>query len=127
MGTPAARPGVKLALDNHYSPPISTQLRGRGCDAVAAIEQGWAAEGDEALLELCHQQHRALVTNNVADFTVIARRWAVEGRQHAGLIFTSDASLPRARDTIGRYVDALQQVFRSNPSDDALSDRVHWL
>ena len=69
---------MKLALDNRYSPRIATQLRERGHDVVAAIEQGWETEGDEALLELCHQQRRALVTNNVADFIIIARRWAAE-------------------------------------------------
>jgi len=118
---------VKLALDHHYSDQIAIQLRRRRCDVVAAIERGWESEDDEPLLVLCSGEGRALLTNNVADFTVIARRWALEGRSHAGLIFTSDASLPRGRNTIGRYVETLSALMRANPGDGAFLDRVHWL
>lgn len=118
---------MKLALDHHYSTSIALKLRERGHDVVAAIERSWEMEDDESLLAICDQDRRALLTNNVADFTTIARRWAVEGRQHSGLMFTSDASMPRNRRTIGRYVTALDKLLRSNPRDDAFTDRVHWL
>jgi hypothetical protein len=68
-----------------------------------------------------------LLTNDVADFTVIARRWGVQGRQHAGLLFSSDASMPRARRTIGRYVTALERVLAAHPGEHDFADRVHWL
>ncbi len=118
---------MKLALDHHYATAIAIQLRERGHDAVAAVEQGWETETDESLLVMCEAQLRALVTNNVGDFTVIARQWAVEGRRHAGLVFTSDASMPRSHRTIGRYVDALDDLLRSHPEDGSFIDRSHWL
>jgi hypothetical protein len=118
---------VKLALDHHYSPVIAERLRERGHDIIAVIEQGWEAEEDESLLVICVREQRALMTNNVADFTIIVRRWAAEGRQHSGLVFTSDASLPRVHDTIGRFVEGLDELMRSNPSDDCFRDRVLWL
>jgi hypothetical protein len=118
---------VRLALDHHYSRLIAVQLRDRGQDVVAAIERAWEAEDDDPLLAICAQEQRALLTNNVADFTVIARRWSAEGRQHAGLVFTSDASMPRGRSTIGRYAEALAALLGANPKDDAFLDRVHWL
>ncbi|MGH2829684.1 MAG: DUF5615 family PIN-like protein [Actinomycetota bacterium] len=118
---------MKLALDHHYSPAIATQLRARGHDVIAVIERGWEAEDDEPLLKLCAQEHRALMTNDVADFTVVARRWAAEGRRHPGLSYTSDASMPRSRATLGRFVEALDELLRSNAGDDAFNDRVHWL
>lgn len=118
---------MKLALDHHYSPKIAEQLRTRGHDTVAAKERGWEQCDDESLLGICTNEGRTLVTNNVADFTVIARRWAIESRSHAGLIFTSDASMPRHRETIGRYVNALDQLHRKHADDDALRDRIHWL
>jgi hypothetical protein len=68
-----------------------------------------------------------LLTNNVADFVVIARRWQTESRAHHGLIFTSDGGLPRIRDTVGLYVDALTVLMRNNRRDDSFVDRVHWL
>lgn len=118
---------MKLALDHHYSTAIAVQLRDRGHDVVAAIERGWETEDDESFLVFCDQEQRALLTNNVADFTLIALRWAAEGRQHCGLIFTSDASLPRGRHTIGRYVSTLHELLCANPQDGAFADRVHWL
>jgi hypothetical protein len=118
---------VRLALDHHYATQIAIVLRDRGHDAVAAIEKGWETEEDEALLGLCEKEERALLTNNVGDFVVIARRWATQGRRHAGLIFTSDASMPRGRDTIGRYVMALDALLIANSSGMAFMDGVHWL
>ncbi|MBW3605836.1 MAG: DUF5615 family PIN-like protein [Actinobacteria bacterium] len=118
---------MKLALDHHYSPTIAEQLRSRGHDVVAAQERGWGQEDDESLLTLCSGEDRALLTNNVGDFSVIARRWAAEGRSHAGLIFTSDASMPRHRDTVGRYVTALDHMHRTHAVDNALRDRIDWL
>lgn len=118
---------MKLALDHHYSPAIAAQLRERGHDVLVVSERGWETTTDELLLELCQEEQRALLTNDVADFAVIARRWAAEGRQHAGLIFTSDTSLPRARSTIGRYVKALEALLRAHPTDDGLEDHIHWL
>lgn len=118
---------MRLALDHHYSPAIARRLRELHHDVVAAVERGWEAEDDEPLLVLCAGEQRALLTNNVADFAVIARRWHAEGRVRSGLVFTSDASLPRHRDTIGRYVEALAALMAANPHDEAFLDRVHWL
>jgi hypothetical protein len=118
---------VKLALDHHYSPLIARELRARGHDVVAAVEVGWETEDDDALLGLCADQQRTLLTNNVADFAVIARQWQTEGRAHGGLVFSSDASRPGTRDTIGRYVEALAALMQENPSDESFLDRIHWL
>lgn len=118
---------MRLALDHHYSTSIATKLRDKGHDVVAVVERGWEAEDDDALLALCQSERRALLTNNVGDFTVIARRWSAEGRTHWGLLFTSDRSMPRSRQTIGRYVRALDRLLRSMGAEDALTDRTHWL
>ena len=127
MGSPAALARVKLALDHHYSPAIAIELRARGHDVCAAIERGWQTEEDEALLEICATEQRVLVTNNVADFAIIARRWAIAGRGHCGLIFTSDASMPRGRQSIGSYVDTVDELLIANHDAAAFTDRTHWL
>jgi hypothetical protein len=118
---------VRLALDHHYSPLIAAAMRERGYDVHAAVELGWQSEADEQLLVLCTGEGRALVSNNVSDFMLIARRWTDEGLVHSGLVFTSDSGWPRRRDTIGRYVDALADFMDAHPADDGLADRVKWL
>jgi len=118
---------VRLALDHHYPSAIAEQLRRKGHDAVTALERGWHAEADDSLLTLCLGEQRALLTNNVVDFMTLARQWATTGQQHAGLIFTSDATLPRTHAMVGRYVRLLDVLCRTNPHVDALHDRVHWL
>lgn len=118
---------MRLALDHHYSALIAVELRGRGHDVLAAVERGWQASTDVELLAACAAESRALLTNNVPDFAVLARLWAAEGRAHHGLVFTSDRSLPRTRDTVGRYVALLDALAREHPSDDALLDRIVWL
>jgi hypothetical protein len=118
---------VKLALDHHYSSRIAVSLRDVGHDAITVSERGWEAETDEDVLALCLGEQRALLTNNVADFAVIVDRWALEGRSHAGLVFTSDKSMPRSSDWIGQYVLALDDLLQSLPGDDASTDQVWWL
>jgi hypothetical protein len=118
---------VRLALDHHYPTAIAEQLRVIGHDADAAVERGWHREPDEALLALCITGQRTLLTNNVGDFMTIVRSWAVRGQQHAGLVFTCDASLPRTHATIGRYVTLLDALFREHPKPEAFVDRIHWL
>jgi predicted nuclease of predicted toxin-antitoxin system len=127
MGAPTAGAAVRLALDHHYSPAIARQLRDLGHDVIAASDAGWERHDDATLLQLCAEQQRALLTDNVADFVVLARRWSIEGRGHLGLIFTSDASMPRSRRTIGRYVQALGELLDQRPDDDALRNQIQWL
>jgi hypothetical protein len=91
------------------------------------VEEGWESEADEDLLAMCVSTGRTLVTNNVNDFMVIARRWAVQGRGHSGLIFSADSSMPRTRENIGGFVRALDGLERANPTDDAFVDRTAWL
>lgn len=118
---------MRLALDNHYSPNIATRLREAGHDVVAVAERGWEREDDESILAICSGEARALMTNDVADFSAIYRRWAADGRSHSGLVFTSDAGMPRGRATTGRFVEALDALLRLHPGADAFRDRVHWL
>jgi predicted nuclease of predicted toxin-antitoxin system len=118
---------VKLTLDHHYPPAIAEQLRSTGHDTVAAVERGWHREPDEGLLALCLTEQRTLLTNNVGDFMTLARNWSVRGQQHAGLVFTSDISLPRTHTMIGRYVKLLDVLLREHLNPDEFADRIHWL
>jgi uncharacterized protein DUF5615 len=78
---------LRLFLDAHISGPrIARALRERGHDVRAADEER-ELDGleDEQLLVLAAEASRVMITFDVKDFTVIARRWAEAGRAHAGL------------------------------------------
>lgn len=94
---------------------------------VAAIETDWHADDDESVLTTCAVEHRVLMTNDVADFMTLTRRWQAEGRPHAGIVFTSDSSRPRSRNHIGRFIDDLHDLMTSAPAEGDWTDRIHWL
>jgi hypothetical protein len=118
---------VRLVLDNHYSAVVATRLRSAGFDVVTAYELQCADFDDEQLLEHCARTGHALVTNNAVDFIPIARMWQTQGRAHAGLVLTSDASFPRHRAAVGSLISALTPLMSSHPAEDALADQVLWL
>ena len=118
---------MRLLLDEHYSNQIARQLRARGHDVVAVSERSWRGEDDEALLEIAVGERRALMTNNVRDFVAIARRWSESGEEHYGLLFTSDASMPRDSRSLGRYVRLLAALLERHPTDAALANQMRWL
>lgn len=118
---------MRLLLDEHFHRRIAQQLRERGHDVTTVPEEGLRGTDDTALLEAATASGRALVTNNVGDFTAIERRWAAEGRSHAGLVYTSDQSVSRGADGIGAMVSRLHRVLTEHAADDALLNRSVWL
>jgi hypothetical protein len=118
---------VKVVLDHHFPLRIAVLLRDLGHDVQAAQELGWQDLDDDALLTLCMGEGYALMTNNVSDCAVLARHWQAEGRAHAGLVFTSDASRPRTREAVGRFVADVAALMAEHPSDAGLLGRVMWL
>lgn len=117
---------MKLLLDEMISPSVAWEMRKLGCD-VEAIKRDrpeLTGRADEDLLSLMAVERRAIVTNDVADFQLLHDRWLSSGREHFGLVFTFDASLPRSNAAIPEWVRALPELLASNPRDDALRNRV---
>jgi predicted nuclease of predicted toxin-antitoxin system len=119
---------VRLLLDEHFSPEIARQLRGRGHDVVAARERAEVRGLTDAdLLALATDETRAVVTENVADFVELHRMSVITRRPHCGIVFTSPRGFPRTRRAIGRIVLALDTLLSASPSTDALADQTWWL
>ena len=78
--------------------------RGHDARAVAALPQ-LAGSPDEVVLEAATLEARCLVTENVRDFSVLARHV-----NHGGLLFVSAARWPRTPAAIKRLADALAQA-----------------
>jgi hypothetical protein len=119
---------VKLLLDEHYSPEIARQLRTRGHDVMAVAERpDLVGLGDDELLAWMAQEQRAIMTNNVKDFMPLASRATVAAEHHFGLLFTSDRSMPRRSDAVGRFVEALDDFLQHHKGEDSCRNQVQWL
>jgi hypothetical protein len=119
---------VRLCLDELYSPDIAAQLRQRGHDVISVHDRpALVGLPDPELMELMSDEGRAVLTENAGDFVPLVARLALEGRDHFGPVLTSSASLPRSRNTIGRYVRALDAFLAERRADDALVNQIAWL
>ncbi len=118
---------MRLLLDEMYSPEIAAQLRRRGHDVAHAAELGLAGRPDSEVFAAIVAQGRTVVTNNADDYTRLFSQAAADGQDHAGILLTSDRSMPRKKATIGLFVRVLDQLLKSNPSDDAVRNQLRWL
>jgi len=119
---------VRLLLDEHFSPEIARQLRRRGHDVVAARDLvPGPGRSDAALFARAAAERRAIVTEDVADFWELHRAAVTTGRRHMGLIFTSPHRFPRTKRAMGRLVQALDDLIRAQPADDAFETQIVWL
>ena len=88
---------MKLLLDEMHAPSIADALVVQGWDVVAvAGDATLRGASDADLLDHATRNDRALVTENIADFSPLAMHWASESRNHAGLIFTNPKRFNRA-------------------------------
>ncbi len=111
-----------------YAPEIARQLRQRGHDVVAVKERPELVEASDAeLFAWMAAEGRAIVTNNAADFMPLFAQAALDEQHHNGLWLTSDRSLPRRRDTIGRFVAVLDRLLQEHPDPATDLDQLRWL
>lgn len=119
---------MKLCLDEHYSPEIADALRGRGHDVCSVKERPeLTGLSDQELLARLVGEQRALLTENVADFMPLVQQAAAAGEVHYGLVFSSSRSLPRSRETIGLFVERLNELLQAHPGERDSVDRTFWL
>jgi hypothetical protein len=108
-------------LDEMYPPAAAERLRHQGIDTLAVKESAeLSGLGDRELLAFAALDRRVLVTENVADFAVLAR---VE--EHVGIVFCHPRRFPRDADHIPRLVTALAMLCHSAPAGLG-SQPVQW-
>jgi hypothetical protein len=119
---------LKLLIDEMYPPTIAERLRDRRHDAEAVTERSeLRALADADLFALAQEELRALVTENIDDFSVIASGHDQRGQAHHGLVLVPPGNYPRGRTgTIGRMVTGLDGLLREHPGTTPTSMR-HWL
>lgn len=119
---------MRLLFDEMYSSAAAEQLRGCGHDAEAVTERAELRSlADIAIFALAQQERRAVVTENIDDFSVIANGYDQRGQAHHGLVLVQPGNYPRHHPgTIGRMVTALDRLLGEHPESTPTSLR-HWL
>jgi predicted nuclease of predicted toxin-antitoxin system len=118
---------VRIFLDHHYPKALVHALRESGNDAVSAFEVGMQLASDEEILEYCRVEKRVVLTNNHSDFAQIARNWSIAHRNHCGIIYTSDNSLPRTVANANQIAQRIKLLIATIPSGTDLQDQQRWL
>ena len=118
---------MRLLLDEMHAPAVADALTEVGFDVVAtAADPSLRGSSDADLLDHAAATGRALVTENVGDFSVLAAARAVDGEPHAGLIFTNPARFNRAALAYpGNLIVALR-AFLDDPTISGDS-WIRWL
>jgi len=114
---------VRLVLDEMYPPAAAELLRQRRVDALA-VKESAALSGleDRELLAFAARDQRVLVTENVADFAVLART-----EEHVGIVFCHPRRFPRDPDHIPRLVTDLAALSTSAPPGLGSQPIQWWL
>lgn len=118
---------MKIFLDHHYPNVLAKALRDSGIDAVTAFEVGMQSSSDEEILEYCRRELRTVLTNNHGDFAQIARNWSIANRNHFGIIYTSDNSLPRTVANADQIARRIKLLIATIPPGTDLQDQQRWL
>jgi predicted nuclease of predicted toxin-antitoxin system len=120
---------LKLLLDEMISPRIARELRSQGFDveAIKSDRPDLETLADREIVRRMAAEKRAVVTNDVLDFQLIHNRLPAGGEEHYGMVFTSDATMPRNKASIPLWVKTLKKLLEASPADDALRNRVRHL
>ncbi len=98
---------------------MAAPLRDRGHDVRSADEERQLdGLADEQLLELAAAETRAMITFDVKDFALIARRWAEAGREHAGLGIVVGI----AHGEFGAILDVISRELSARPEQSDWAD-----
>ncbi len=120
---------MRLLLDEMISPRIARELRGVGHDvqAIKKDRPDLVGRTDREIVQRMSIEWRAIVTNDIADFQAIHERMLAAGEDHAGMVFTFDATVPRRKATISQWVQMLSSLLAGHGDERALRNRVHHL
>ena len=114
MTEPYERLFLALYSDEDVTDRLAPALRERGFDAASAAEWGTLELSDEEQLIRATERGYALLTFNRDDFVALARRWAREGREHAGIVISNQLG----RRQLGELLRRLLRLIDSVPAEE---------
>ena len=80
---------IKLLLDEHVWEGLSAVLANAGYDVLHLNHTGKRGSEDDTVLIFASEQGRAVLTYNTRHFVPLAREWYDNGREHTGVVLSS--------------------------------------
>lgn len=112
---------VPLLLDEMYPPRLAEALGDKGHDVRAVADSiDLVGSADPVVLDAAREAGRCLVTENVRDFSTLARQTG-----HAGILLVNSRRWPRTPRGMHALTDALHTLLSEGRTPD--TDEVHWL
>lgn len=112
-------PPPKLYLNEHLSPRLAAQLRQHSFDVTSTLETGMKEADDEELLAYAAAEQRAIVTFNHKDFAPLHELYLAEGKEHWGIILSTEETISVLRRRLLRLLNML--------TADDLKNQMRWL
>ena len=112
-------PPPKLHLNEHLSWHLAEQLRKYGFDVTSTVELGMVEDDDETQLAFAVSQQRAIVSINHKDFSPLHDQYSAAGREHWGIILSTEETTPVLRRRLLRLLNTF--------SADDLKNQMRWL
>lgn len=113
---------MRLLLDEMYPSTLAEDLRKAEIDALTVASIGFAGRPDPDVFAAAIEHRRAILTENVSDFTRIAAEHVGAGRHHPGLLVALSSRLSRRPQGRPHLVRAIRRLGR-----ETLDDRVIYL
>ena len=110
-----------------HAPDVAQRLFADGWDVIAvASEPDLRGLPDADIMIWATRNGRAVVTENVADFSILSQEWATGGYGHCGIVFTNPRRFDRAALAYpGNLISALDDLLRE--LSDPGSSWIRWL
>lgn len=114
---------MRWLLDEMYPPSAAAELERLGHDALSVAGSALAGSDDEHLYELAASEDRVLVTENFADYALLATRSLERSAPRGVVAFVRKSDLPSGTalgPALARRLDAWANANPSPPPG------THW-
>ena len=118
---------MKQLLDEMHAPSVARTLSSNGWDVIAiASEPELRGLPDADIMDHATRNGRTIVTENIANFSILANEWTARGESHAGIVFTNPNRFNRVSLAYpGNLIKALELLLNEPP--DSGSSWIRWL
>ena len=104
---------IALYTDEDVTARLTVLLRQRGVEAISAAEAGMTGQADEVNLLYATAHRMVLFSFNVRDYVLLARQWALENRQHTGILLSDQYTRHQMGELLHRLLRFCDTVSAS--------------